>query len=408
MRAIYWFQNDFRLEDQAGLCWLNDQKIPFVGVAFEPQLASAFQKTFFWQTVEQFRSQLRTFGVELLVFTKPPEEVLLPLAKANHITLITKSECFSGLHAKVEENLRASGITVETFVTQTLLSLEDLPFSVKDLPLVFTDFRKAVEKNFIVPRSLECPRSLSGFPVSLPEGVSIAQIPTLVSLPFGFMGGERAGKERLQEYFFETQSLSRYKITRNGMIEKNDSSKFSPWLAFGAISARWIYWKCKEYEEQFGANESTYWIVFELLWRDYFKFLAKRCGQKIFSRQGLRAFDREWSSDLEKFHAWKEGKTDSRFINANMRELMQTGWMSNRGRQNVASYLAKTLAIDWTWGAKWFEEQLIDFDRESNWGNWLYQSGMGTDPRDRVFDPNRQANLYDPEEKYQSLWSKKK
>lgn len=408
MKAIYWFQNDFRLEDQAGLHWLSEQRIPFVGVAFEPPKASSFRKTFFWQTALEFQKNLQSLGLDLFLFSSLPEETILAFAKCNQATLLLKSECFSGMDSKLEESFKNAGIEIQTFHTQTLLSLDALPFLIKDLPLVFTDFRKAVEKNFSIAPCLLPPKTLQGFTASLPHNLSQATAPRFVELPFGFRGGEEAGRARLQEYFFETRSLSNYKNTRNGLIEKNDSSKFSPWLSLGAISARWIYWKCKEYEDRFGANDSTYWLVFELLWRDYFKFLAKRFGLKIFSRQGLRKSDRSWSTDATLFQQWKEGNTESSFINANMKELLQTGWMSNRGRQNAASYLAKTLGIDWTWGAQWFEEQLLDFDRESNWGNWLYQSGMGTDPRDRIFDPHRQASMYDPEGKYQSLWGTKK
>ena len=407
MKAIYWFQTDLRWEDHAGLRWLSEQEIPFVGVAFEPNPASVFRKTFFWQTIADLRQKLQTHGVDIYVFQSPPEEALVSLAKENGVSFIGKSESFSGVHAPMARKLESAGLTVKSFSTQTLLEESDLPFSVNRLPLVFTDFRKAVEKNFSVRALLEAPLALRGFSVSIPSSLVLAEAPRLAPLPFGFVGGSTAAKERLEEYFFETKSISHYKLSRNGMIEKNDSSKFSPWLALGAISPRTIYWKLKEYEAQFGANESTYWLVFELLWRDYFKFLAKRFGGKIFSRQGLRTADRDWSTDVLQLQKWKEGKTDSSFVNANMKELLHTGWMSNRGRQNVASYLAKTLRIDWTLGAQWFEERLLDFDRESNWGNWLYQSGMGTDPRDRVFDVDRQAKIYDPEGKYQSLWSKR-
>ena len=92
-------------------------------------------------------------------------------------------------------------------------------------------------------------------------------------------------------------------------------------------------------------------------------------------------------------------------IEANMKELNQTGWMSNRGRQNVASYLAKTLHLDWRQGAQYFEEMLIDYDPSSNWGNWNYVAGVRTDPRDRIFSPERQAQNYDPHNLYQDLWS---
>ena len=99
-----------------------------------------------------------------------------------------------------------------------------------------------------------------------------------------------------------------------------------------------------------------------------------------------------------------EGRTREPFVNANMRELAATGWISNRGRQNVASYWSKQLKQDWRIGASWFESQLLDYDVHSNWGNWMYNSGVGNDPRDRVFNIRRQAEQYDSSGKYQRLW----
>jgi len=99
------------------------------------------------------------------------------------------------------------------------------------------------------------------------------------------------------------------------------------------------------------------------------------------------------------------GQTDDQFVNANMNELRMTGWMSNRGRQNVASYLIHQLGLDWRLGARWFEQQLIDYDPCSNYGNWLYLSGFGSDPRpNRIFNVAKQASIYDANQEYRKLW----
>jgi deoxyribodipyrimidine photo-lyase len=99
------------------------------------------------------------------------------------------------------------------------------------------------------------------------------------------------------------------------------------------------------------------------------------------------------------------GNTGNRFIDANMRELLLTGFMSNRGRQNVASYFVHELGLDWRLGAQYFEEALVDYDVYSNWGNWAYLAGVGNDPRaNRRFNITRQADMYDPAGSYQKLW----
>ena len=104
--------------------------------------------------------------------------------------------------------------------------------------------------------------------------------------------------------------------------------------------------------------------------------------------------------------SWINGDTIEPFVNANMIELKKTGWMSNRGRQNTASFFSKHLFMDWRIGAAYFESQLIDYDVHSNYGNWMYVSGVGNDPRDRKFDISWQSEKYDPQKKFQKLWIK--
>ncbi len=106
----------------------------------------------------------------------------------------------------------------------------------------------------------------------------------------------------------------------------------------------------------------------------------------------------------ELLHQWIEGRTPNDFVNANMLELAHTGWMSNRGRQNVASYWSRELQQDWRVGASYFESMLLDYDVHSNWGNWMYNSGVGNDPRDRKFSPDLQAARYDSGGHFRRLW----
>ena len=125
---------------------------------------------------------------------------------------------------------------------------------------------------------------------------------------------------------------------------------------------------------------------------------------KFFSKDGIYGDNKEWSTDTEILSNWINGKTNEPFVNANMIELLETGFMSNRGRQNVANYLTKELKIDWRIGAEYFESMLMDYDVHSNYGNWMYVSGVGNDPRDRKFDVKWQAERYDPQGKFQKLW----
>ena len=269
-----------------------------------------------------------------------------------------------------------------------------------------------VESRSRVRPVIEMPAQLK----PMPPGFEVGHLPSLEDLgveqvgrdhrtAFPFTGGESSGLARLQDYLWTTHSVATYKETRNGLVGKNYSTKFSPWLANGSLSPRMIHDQIKKYERAEVANQSTYWVLFELIWRDYFKFVCLRFGDRVFHRSGILGQDQPWSQNKEQFTAWAEGRTGVPFVDANMRELKRTGWMSNRGRQNVASFLVKDLGLDWRLGAEWFESQLLDHDVCSNYGNWNYAAGIGNDPREnRKFNMIKQAMDYDGEGKFVRLW----
>lgn len=253
--------------------------------------------------------------------------------------------------------------------------------------------------------------------ISIPPIDHPGEIPTLQQLGFDepvddsravlhFKGGETEALKRLHEYFWESDCLKTYKTTRNGLLGADYSSKFSPWLSVGCLSVRQVYWEVKRYEQERGANDSTYWLIFELLWRDYFRFMFKKYGNQFFKAGGFKGQAPEVvPHEDELFEKWKAGETGVPFIDANMRELNATGFMSNRGRQNVASFLVKDLKVNWTKGAAYFEEKLIDYSPASNWGNWAYVAGVGNDPREnRHLNVIKQAIEYDPKGEYVKTW----
>jgi deoxyribodipyrimidine photo-lyase len=137
--------------------------------------------------------------------------------------------------------------------------------------------------------------------------------------------------------------------------------------------------------------------------------MMKKYGSKMFQLHGWKnAQEVPNRVDERLFQAWINGETGDEFVDANMRELKLTGFMSNRGRQNVASYFVHELKLDWRLGAAYFEQQLIDYDASSNWGNWAYVAGVGNDPREnRVFNTEKQAQQYDPKQMYRKLWLEK-
>jgi deoxyribodipyrimidine photo-lyase len=202
-----------------------------------------------------------------------------------------------------------------------------------------------------------------------------------------FVGGETAALARLRAFVWGAgegggaqSALRTYKNTRNGLLGADYSSKFSPWLANGSLSARAAFFEVRAHEARFGANESTGWLIFELLWRDFFSFYARKFGPRLFALLGPRGAagagagagagvgaGPEWRRDGALLDAWTCGATGWPWVDASMRELAATGFMSNRGRQNVASFLAKDLSLDWRLGAEVFEALLVDHGPAQNW-----------------------------------------
>ena len=244
-------------------------------------------------------------------------------------------------------------VDVKIFWGLTLCHIDDLPYpSVNSIPDLYTTFRKKVESmnNGFVRSLIATPTSLNPLPDFIKN--ETGSIPTVGDFvedeksadhrtAFPFTGGETAALERIQQYLFETDNVAEYKETRNGLVGSEYSTKFSPWLAIGALSPRKIYHSVKEYEWKRKANQSTYWVIFELLWRDYFKFISLKYGDRIFYLSGIKAAKIPWKKDMVMFDKWRFGQTGIPFVDANMRELLQSGWMSNRGRQNVASFLVR-------------------------------------------------------------------
>ena len=424
--ALVWFKTDLRIEDNETLLKAiaqSEKILPvycFDEAHFETtpygfKKTGAFRAQFLLESLEDLDAQLRTLGSGLRIVMGKPEVEIPKLVQEYKVQKVfaKREVAFEEIQTekKVRNELFKLRCELETFSTSTLYHAEDLPFSIKDIPDVFTNFRIKTEKESEIRKPFAAPTKINSpeiQPLELPTlealGLSITTIDSRAVLQF--KGGESEALQRLNHYFFETQCLSTYKETRNGMVGADYSSKFSPWLALGCISPRFIYAEILKYEKEFGSNDSTYWLVFELLWRDFFRFMFKKYQTKFFLYEGIKTEKVNSKSLNEKLLSqWKNGTTPSDFINANMLELQQTGFMSNRGRQNVASYFCNEMNMDWRFGAAYFEEQLIDYDVCSNWGNWAYLAGVGNDPRGhRYFNIEKQAADYDKKKSFRKLW----
>ncbi len=428
--AIVWFRRDLRLHDNEALSEAlkcADEVLPVY--IFDPRewqgtlphsglpKVGAHRARFILECVADLRENLRRRGSNLLLRIGKPEEVLVKLTEENHASWVfcnrerTQEELT--VQNAVEQNLWTIGREVYYTRGKLLYYTADLPFPITQTPDVFTQFRKETERITPVREPLPAPGKV---PFQPDPALDFGELPTLSD--FGmtepphderaalrWVGGETAALDRLAYYLFDSHAVATYKETRNGLIGPDYSTKFSAWLAQGCISPKRIYWELKAYEQKNGANESTYWVFFELLWRDFFRMMGKKHGNAIFHKGGTKGEAPQSRTDPAAFETWMNGLTGSPFVDANMRELALTGFMSNRGRQNVASYLAKDLRLDWRLGAEYFESVLIDYDVTSNWCNWNYVAGVGSDPReDRYFNILTQARRYDEDGAYVKLW----
>lgn len=407
MRCVYVLNKDLRFHDNEALLQASQSdELMFVYLfpaSFDK--GSSYKKHFIFESLKDFQTKLRLQNQNLYLLSD-----ITSLFEISFEQLII-SEVFNAEDQQVINSLKdlchKNKVEFKSFNSSTLYEKQQLGFLDSEFPKSFSAFRGKLEKqkieiscvdseNLKLPPCFKPPRSVQSLEVINIEGEKNKN----------FDGGETFGLERLNEYLWQTHAIQNYKHTRNGLINFNDSSKFSPWLALGCLSSKQVYLHIQNYEQQVIKNSSTYWLYFELLWREYFKFYSDHMGQSLFALSGpQQRLDVEVSQDQkEAFKAWCDGETGNKFINANMKELKQTGWMSNRGRQNVANYLAKILKVNWTWGARWFENNLIDYDVESNWGNWAYQAGVGSDVKDRIFNPEKQSQMYDPNKVYESIW----
>jgi deoxyribodipyrimidine photo-lyase len=227
---------------------------------------------------------------------------------------------------------------------------------------------------------------------------------------FPFAGDEASGLARLRHYCLESDGLRHYKERRNGLVGTEFSSKFSPYLAIGSLSVRRIWQTVLDYQGQCGADEGSEWLKQELLWREFFLWTAQLHGASFGAPGGLQNRRSEAIEDREMFGRWCKGHSGHPLIDAQLNELRSTGYLSNRGRQWVASHFINELRLPWTWGARVFEWWLIDAQPALNTGNWAYLAGVGNDPSSfggspRRFDLERQVRMYDPEELHRHLWS---
>lgn len=395
-KIIYWHRLDLRLHDNECLhiASANNQEVLPVYIYDERHyqlLDLGFRKTgyqrylYLKDTLENLRESYKKIGGNLLVLFGKPEELIPHLVHTHQCDeLIYQKEIMSEeifVESQLEINLKSTPCKITLIWGKTLYHLDDLPFEVKDIPLTSKAFRLNTSKNaepravLPTPTSINCLHldNYGDISQDLAIGFTEEELQTTYDKE-SFPAGETAALQRLQYYTFGTNLVETYKWTRNKSLGVDFSSKFSAYLALGSLSPRLIYFTVKDYETKIKRNISTWWLVFEVVWRDYFNFLGMREGNKVFFQSGYLNKRAVWEENYELFDKWKNGETGIPFVDAHIKQLSRSGFMSNRGRVNTASFLCYDYQVDWRWGASWFESLLIDYDVCSNWFNWNTQA----------------------------------
>ncbi|WP_201592859.1 DASH family cryptochrome [Psychrobacter sp. Pi2-51] len=390
--------------------------------AYRYEAMGQARQQFLHESLADLNASLEPLGNRLLYLQKGEEALdfftqLSDLIEQQQVTDICISQTADYNQNKVYDLIQAKYPEIHWHIQTTATLFDELPL--ENLPKSFTQFRKQVETDYDLLHAEKdiviypMPESLAPLPESMmsrDEYFFESQLSDQAGRakpsqqPSSFTGGELNGLKHLHTYF-DSDAPSTYKTTRNALDDWIRSTKFSAWLANGSLSVNTVLNRLRRYECDIIANDSTYWIWFELLWREYFYWYAVTHQQKLFWFKGIAQHAPSTQLDENLLAQWKNGTTPYPIVNACMNQLSTTGYMSNRGRQLVASCFIHELGLDWRYGAAYFEQHLVDYDVGSNWGNWQYLAGVGADPRGcRQFNLDKQTQQYDPNGEFIRQW----
>jgi deoxyribodipyrimidine photo-lyase len=404
--AIVWFRRDLRVHDNPALRAALAGKERVVPVfCLDDRLlhgrhASGARTQFLLECLDDLDASLRKRGSGLAIRRGAPERELAALAQeagAEHLHFATDVTPFARGRG---ERMRAalSGAGVQLHGHPGLSAIDDVgaPRTQSGRPYtVFTPFHRSWERQDR-REVLAAPRSLPALPRSLAKG----RIPSLESLgleqevPEPAQGGEQRARRRLARFL--AGDVHGYGQGRDALGE-DSSSRLSPYLHFGCVSPR-------EVESRLTSGHGVAAFRRQLCWRDFHHHVLLHFPRNAhWEFQARYGGTISWSRSRKRFESWCEGRTGYPLVDAGMRQLRREGWMHNRARLVVGSFLTKDLGIDWRWGERFFMRMLVDGDEANNNGNWQWIASVGTDPQPvsrRIYNPARQLESHDPSGAY--------
>ncbi len=410
---IYWFRNDLRLRNNEALNRAVAQKQPilFVYMFDEAQDAdtglgfirmSAHRRTFLENTLFELKNELAELGHTLNIYYGDPLHLFQELVRIHKPSSIFAQAEYA-YEEKQLENQIAGMVPLHLTFGSTLFTPESVSFPVEKSPFYYTAFLNKVS---VLPLETTAQGALLEAKAYDAHNSTLGTY-QIQSKPFHLPAGEVVARQKVLEYV-SSSAIDDYVSSREFFMGDHYSTFWSPYLALGVINVREVVALIQKHAgHRESAQPSVQKLTEQLIWREYYRFLMLRYGSRLFWRHGLRNKNRDRHDDREAFDKWRLGETGSPLIDAFMKELLHTGFLSNRGRMLASYYLAKVMEVNWLWGAQWFESALIDYDVCNNYGNWAYQSGTGTDSRvNRRFNIEKQISKFDPKHEYIHKWNK--
>ncbi len=416
---LYWLSTDLRMEDNHAISYACQQADTldivytlniddFKRSRFNMKRLAKNKWNFIKACLADLHQHLKAAGQHIHLLQGDPLDKLTLFIQRHRITHFICQRPVGWDEVRMIEALTRQFPTLMiTFFDQnTLFSDRQLLQTLGTLPATFSAFNRRMGA-VLDEMSQHIEQYIQPYPQGIPPALQPAE--KTPGLKFSkhdevFRGGESNAQLHLMSYF-QTSSPSCYQQTRNELDDWHASTKFSPWLAQGSISPRQILATYVRYQRKHPDDDQSKGIIYELMWREYFQWYAREHGKKLFTFSGITETKPLTTFHSERFEKWCQGTTPWPIVNACMHQLMRTGYLSNRARQIAASCLINELECDWRYGAAWFEQQLIDYDVASNWGNWQYIAGVGCDPRGgRHFNLDKQTEQYDPDQRYIRRW----
>lgn len=395
--TIFWFRRDLRLHDNHGLYEAlsgDDEILPIF--IFDSNILAELPKndarvTLIHSLLDRMQQQLKALGKSMAVFHDEPEKVFAKLIKENDIKAVYTNHDYEPYARKrdkaIKQLLNDNNIDFHTFKDHVIFECDEVVKDDGTLYVVYTPYMKKWKETMLK-------RPFKQFP-------SQDMVSKIASHAYPFLSLEDIGftESTIKAKPFDVSGniLDNYSDRRD-FPAIHGTSRLGPYLRFGSISIR------EAVKAANSAKEETF--LNELIWREFFMQILWHFPQTV-NNSFRPTYDTiKWRNNESEFRAWCEGRTGYPIVDAGMRELNATGYMHNRVRMVVASFLCKHLLIDWRWGEAYFALKLLDYEQASNVGNWQWAAGSGVDaaPYFRIFNPEEQVKKFDKEFKYIKKW----